>query len=106
MIANLAFAPQRTSNIYPVYGVDFFIDRDLAETGETQGAAEHVEWVKAFNPTVKGRLVDCGEVIDPGTWELGEADEIIAAQGYRRTTEWEDAGDYLVAHIAPVNDAQ
>ncbi|MCT1689851.1 hypothetical protein M3B11_02570 [Brevibacterium sp. p3-SID960] len=89
MTANLAFAPQQTTSLYPTLGVDFLIDRDLAETGETQGAADHVEWIEATNPTVEDDM-----------WDLAEADEIIAAQGYQRTTEWEDAGDYLVAHIA------
>ena len=105
--ANVAFVPERTGDLYPTLGVDFLHDRDLADAGETQGAADHVAWVEADDPTVEGRIVEDGEVIDPGTWELSEADEIIAAQGYWRTTDWEetDAG-YLVAHIAPVGDAQ
>lgn len=105
--ANLVFVPERTSSLYPTLGVDFLLDRDLADTGETQGAAEHVTWIEAQNPTIEGRQVEDGEVIDPGTWELGEADDIIAAQGYQRTTDWEAVADpYLVARVEPVKDAQ
>ncbi len=104
--ANLVFVPEQASSLYPTFGVDFLLDRDLADTGETQGAAEHVTWVEAQNPTIEGRQVEDGEVIDPGTWELGEADDIIAAQGYQRTTDWEEvAAPYLIARIEP-KDAQ
>lgn len=105
--ANVVFVPERTGDLYPIFGVDFLHDRDLADVGETQGAADHVAWVEADDPTVSGRVVEDGEVIDPGTWELSEADEIIAAQGYRRTASWEEtSAGYLVAHIEPVDDAQ
>lgn len=103
--ANLVFVPEQTSILYPEHGVDFLLDRDLADTGETQGAAEHVTWIEAQNPTIEGRQVEDGEVIDPGTWELAEADEIIAAQGFERTSDWETIDQhgtaYLTATIAP-----
>ena len=46
MTANIALAPLRGTNaLYDTLGVDFFYDADL-KSGESQGDAQHVEWVE------------------------------------------------------------
>lgn len=85
MDANLAFAPvQRLSSLYDTPGVDFFDSRYWGG----DDIAEHVEWVE-FAGTPEG-------------FDEDAADEIIAAQGYKRTSPWSLDLEYGVAAIAKV----
>ena len=85
MIANFVAVPERTSPIYPSFGVDFRLDAK----GEGEGI-----WVEAENPT----MIDF-------EWDITEADEIIAAHGYKRVTGWAEidkgGARYLTAEIVP-----
>lgn len=89
MNANLAFAPiARLTADYDSAGVDFLFDRELAETGETIGAADFVEWVDFDG--------------DADDFDEDAADAIIADQGYERTTPWNFDLEYATAEIAKV----
>ena len=90
MNANLAFAPiARLSSLYNTAGVDFLLDRELAETSETIGAADFVEWVD-FNGT-------------SDDFDEDAANAIIKAQGFERTSAWDySLGEYAIAEISKV----
>ncbi|PMC76395.1 hypothetical protein [Brachybacterium sp. UMB0905] len=80
----IATAATRLDALYDTHGVDIF---EMFEDGE----GDHFAWLPAENPTIEDREIDeeTGEVIDPGQWDIDEADDILTAHGYRRTQPWQ-----------------
>lgn len=89
--ANIAFAPTRKTSLYDTLGVDLLEDRDLAQTGETAGAAEFLEWIEGADQR--------GE--DEGGEPLAQAEELLHAAGYRVVGEWDtySHSEYAIATI-------
>lgn len=88
--ANLAFAPTMINGLYDTLGVDLLEDADLAETGETRGEAQFVQWIDGADQRSE----------DEGGDPLAQADQILADAGYRRIGEWDLAlSDYAQARI-------
>lgn len=86
MNANLAFAPiSGTNALYDTPGVDFLMDKELAETGETTGAADFVEWIDFDGPE--------------SDFDENAADEIIRQAGFRRTSAWNFDLEYATTNI-------
>ena len=82
----VAAAAFTTNALYDTHGVDIFEIIDPANQ-DTQ----HVEWLEAPNPTLD----------DNNEWVWAEADALLAEHEYRRTSDWEDVGDYHQATIEP-----
>lgn len=80
----IATAATTLDALYDTHGVDIF---EFYEDGE----GDHFAWLPAENPTIEGRDIDdeTGEVIDPGQWDIDEADDILTAAGYSRTQPWQ-----------------
>ncbi len=103
--ANLACVPRTPDDLYDTMGVDFLEDPDPRPAGRPHGCARPVHWVQRSAPTMIGRRTDpvTGAVLDPGHWDLDEADQIIRGAGYRRVEDWTPVrgGHHLQAGIAP-----
>lgn len=69
------------------------------------GAADHMETLTPESPTIIGCEVDeDGGLLEPGHWDLDEADGLLNERGFRRTEEWRLAGDgYYQASVEPLD---
>lgn len=82
----IATAAATITALYDEHGVDiWWIDE--------AGQGDHIEWHKAQNPTIKGRVVEDGEVLDEGQWDLDEAEDIIRSNGWATVGPWDFSGE-------------
>lgn len=68
--------------------------------------AEYMETLTPENPTIIDREVDeDGGLLEPGHWDLDEADGLLNERGYRRTDDWQLAGEgYYHAPVETLDD--
>lgn len=91
MNANIVFAPLNGSNaLYNTVGIDLFLDTDLAETGESLGDGQHVQWIDFDG--------------DEADFDADAAEEMLRVAGYCVVGGWDKpCADYFQARIESID---